>query len=134
MLMDDEYTEWVQDNCSLQLELYRIKKREDETIPMFHFRFNTILDKIHPSFWQRGNLQDYVFAFDPEFRSLLWSLNPTNLKQAFYGALVVHKFLHLQKRFLATENELNYGDIARDEWEDPVEDVSKKKKEGEHES
>lgn len=54
--------------------------------------------------------------------------------KAFYGALAVHKFLHLQKRFLAIENELNYGDIAKDEREDPVENVSEPKKEVEHES
>lgn len=48
--MDDDYTQWVQDNCSLLLELSCIKKREDETVPMFHFIFIIVLDKIHPSF------------------------------------------------------------------------------------
>ena len=66
--MDAKYIKWMQDNEALVVELSSIKKRKDETILAFHGHFNHT--KIHPSF-KRGVVSDYVFTFDPEFRSLL---------------------------------------------------------------
>lgn len=60
-------------------------------------------------------------------------MNTKNLGKAFNGALAVQKLLELENKILALENEQNSLDIANDKWEDPIEDVSKPKKEEEHE-
>jgi hypothetical protein len=88
----------VHDNFSRVCEFSHIKRGEGETVPEFHGRFVKALHKIHSSFRPRNILLDYAFAFDLEFRSLLWSDKPTDLGQAFSVALRVKEFLAAEKR------------------------------------
>jgi hypothetical protein len=121
--MDVEYFQWLN---GLLLDYSHIKRGKDEAIPDFHVRFINAYDKIPPRYQPRSIMVDYAFAFDPEFRNLFWSQEPTNLEQAFLVAKGVEEFLTAARRsqgLLAIVEEHNDGSLAcyqvsRDEHDD----------------
>jgi hypothetical protein len=108
----------VHDNFSLLYEFDHIKKVEDEIVLEFLGIFVKALQEIHPSLQANFFLVDNDFAFDSEFRSFLWSENPTNLGQAFCTALGVHEFFVAKKghntRSFACDEVFNDEGIGND--------------------